>query len=309
MSAVREEIDVELLTVVPPLTAVAETPGRISDLLDLTKPRLSSLVLVTAAVGFVVAPGRTHLWDLILTVAGVAMIVAAANTLNCWVERESDRLMRRTRNRPLPSGRLPGWVALGQGIALATLALPLIAYASNLLAAALALLAFASYVFAYTPMKRVSSEATVLGALPGALPPLIGWVAATGRIEVGGLVLFGIMFLWQIPHFLALSVFLKDDYALAGLKVLPLDGGMSATRWNVLLWTIALVPVSLLPVRLGFAGDAYGIVAIVSGLAFVALGARGFRQDAGKRWAVGLFAASIVYLTVLFTALVLDARG
>ena len=308
MSAVREQLELSA-PAFEVVEGLAPRPGLIADLLDLTKPRLSALVLVTTAVGFAVAPGNARLWDLIVTVVGVAMTVAAANTLNCWLERDTDARMRRTRTRPLPAGRLSPRVALAQGVILTAISLPLIAYASNLTAAALAALALVSYVAVYTPLKRVSSVATVVGAFPGALPPLIGWVASSGHIELGGVVLFGILFLWQIPHFLALSVFLADDYAMAGLKVLPLAGGMTATRWNVLLWTVALLPVSLLPVRLGFAGDAYGVVAIVSGLAFVALGARGFRKNAGKRWAVGLFATSILYLTVLFTTLVLDARG
>lgn len=302
MSVVHEEL-------VHALPAEADAPSLLGDLLDLTKPRLSTLVLITTAVGYVVAPEHPRLWNLLLVVFGTAMIVASANTLNCWLERDSDRLMRRTRNRPLPARRLPHWAALVQGIVLGTVALPVIGMASNGLAALLAFVALVSYVVVYTPMKRVSSVATVVGAFPGALPPLIGWVAARGRIEAGGLALFAVLFLWQIPHFLALSVFLADDYARAGLKVLPLDGGPSATRWNVVLWTLALIPVSLLPVTLDLAGGVYAGVAIVSGLAFLGLGARGFRSNGGTRWAIGLFVGSIVYLTLLFAALVLDARA
>lgn len=310
MSATSEQLDVLLPAPAAPAIDVPapRTKSVFADLLNLTKPRLSSLVLATTAVGFAVAPDRPRLWNLLLVVFGTALIVGAANTFNCWYERDTDARMRRTRDRALPSGRLPAWAALAQALVLTAVSIPLIAWASNLLAAGLAALALVTYAFVYTPLKRVSSISTVVGAFPGALPPLIGWVAARGRIEPAGVALFAILFLWQIPHFLALSIFLANDYASAGLKVLPLDeGGLEATRWNVVLWILALVPASLLLVPLGVAGSGYAVVAIVSGLAFLALGVRGFRSNAGSRWAVGLFAGSIIYLTVLLVALVLDA--
>jgi len=294
-----------------PLVIEAAPPRRrvIADMLDLTKPRLSALVLVTTGVGYAVAPGHARMWDLLLVVLGTAATVAAANTFNCWLERETDARMRRTSSRPLPAGRLPHWIAVFQGTFLAFVSIPFLVLAANPLTAFLALAALVSYVLVYTPMKRVSSAATIVGAVPGALPPLIGWTAARGRIELPGLILFAILFLWQIPHFLALSIVLVNDYASAGLKVLPLDGGDRLTRWNVVLWSLALVAVSLLAVPAGLAGTVYAISAIVLGAAFLFLAVRGLSRKAGRSWAISLFAGSIVYLTLLFAVLVLDARA
>ena len=271
-----------------------------SDLLSLTKPRLSSLVLVTTAGGFVLAPGEASPWRLLLAVFGTAMTVAAANSLNCWWERNVDRRMHRTLTRPLPAGRLRLGGARAGRRSRGGLRFPFLAWVANPLSALLAALALVSYVAIYTPLKRRSSLATLVGAFPGALPPLIGWTAASGRIELPGLVLFGVLFLWQIPHFLALSIMLEDDYRRGGLFVLPIDFGPSVTRLNIVLWTLALVPASLLLVPLGVAGTGYGVAAAAAGAGFTAYGAKGLTQGAGKKWATGLFVLSIVYLTVLF---------
>lgn len=283
--------------------------GVASDLVSLTKPRLSSLVLVTTAGGYLLAPGEAAPWRLMLAVGGTAMVVAAAQALNCWMERDVDARMHRTRERPLPAGRLPAGVALGMGIALAFIAVPFLASEINALTAALALLALWSYVAIYTPLKRVSSISTIVGALPGALPPLIGWTAATGRIELPGLVLFGVLFLWQIPHFLALSLFLQEDYARGGLRVLPLDCGDAVTRVALATWTIALVPVSLLVVPLGLAGTIYAVGASIAGAIFLGLAGWGVLAKGDRRWARIVFAWSIVYLTLVFVLLAIDGRG
>lgn len=293
----------------PAATPLARVRGVVSDLVELTKPRLSTMVLVTTAGGYVLAPGDADVGGLLRVVGGTAVVVASAQTLNCWVERDVDGLMERTRNRALPAGRLPPWVALVQGIVLAGLSLPFLWFAVDHLSAALAAMALGSYVGIYTPLKRRTSLSTIVGAFPGALPPLIGWTAATGRIELPGLVLFGVMFLWQIPHFLALSLFLKEDYGRGGLVVLPHDGGDAFTRWSALLWVTALIPVSVLLVPLGLAGPAYGIAAMLAGAVFLVLALWGFRPDAGRRWATLLFAYSIVYLTVIFAMLAIDGRG
>ncbi len=304
-------------------------PGLVTDLLSLAKPRLTALVLVTTAGGYSLAPGRSGLWPMLQVVFATAMLVGSANSLNCWMERDVDRRMRRTRNRPLPAGRLRPAAAVIQAALLASLGVPLLWFSANgPLAAVLGLLAIVLYAGVYTPLKRRSSLATVVGAIPGALPPLIGWTAATGRIELPGLVLFGILFLWQIPHFLALSVMLAEEYAEAGLRVLPIDPaafgrGEAFTRWNVVLWTLALLPVSLLPVPLGLAGELYGVGALLAGLAFLGQGALGLRLVAAgnggaargdaaareRRWAGRLFAASIVYLSVLFLLLACDSAS
>ena len=281
----------------------ADTAARVAgDLFSLTKPRLSALVLFTTAGGYALAPGEAPLWPMLRVIFATALLVASANTLNCWYERATDARMFRTRTRPLPAGRLPAWVALVQGLFFAGIALPMLALYGNPLAATLGALAHASYVAIYTPMKRHSSLATVVGALPGALPPLIGWVAATGSVALPGAILFGVLFLWQIPHFLALSVLLEEDYARAGLKVLPHES--PSARWNVVLWTLALVPVSLLLVPIGAAGRSFGASALVAGIAFLAAGVAPGTDK--RKWARRLFLASILYLSVLFAMLAVD---
>lgn len=284
--------------------------GIARDLVSLSKPRLSSLVLVTTAGGYLLAPGSDSLWQVLKVVGATALLVASANTLNCVLEARIDGSMHRTRARALAAGRLPLGLGLFHGLLLAAIALPLLSQAGNPLAALLGVLAHFTYVALYTPMKRHTSLATIVGAIPGALPPLIGWVAATGHIELPGLVLFGVLFLWQIPHFLALSILLRDDYERADLKVLTLDGGDSMARAHIVLWTVALVPTSLLLVPLGVAGRGYGIGALTAGALFLAMALAGLRgEKAGRRWAGRLFAASIAYLSALFLVLGLFARG
>lgn len=279
------------------------------DLVSLAKPRLSSLVLVTTAGGYVLAPGAVTAWETLKVVFATALLVASANTLNCVIEADTDRRMERTRARALAAGRVPLAFGLLHGVALAAIALPLLSQHGNPLAALLGAVAHFSYVAIYTPLKRHSSLATIVGAVPGALPPLIGWTAATGRADLPGLVLFAVLFLWQIPHFLALSMMLRDDYARAGLKVLTIDGSAEATRVNAVRWTLALVPTTLLLVPLGVAGPMYGAGALTAGLAFLATAFFGVRESAGRTGATRLFFASIVYLPVLFALLALDGRG
>jgi len=211
-----------------------------ADLVSLLKPRLSSLVLCTLAGGMWLAPGELSLPRWVATLLGTAGTVGAANALNCWLERDRDRFMARTRLRPLPSGRMESGVALGFGILLAVFSLPLLALASNGLTASLGFLALVSYVAAYTPLKPKSPMAMLVGAIPGALPPLMGWTAVTGRIGIGGLLLFGILFAWQMPHFLAIALFRKEEYRNAGYMALPLVSGDDVTRVWMLLWTVAV---------------------------------------------------------------------
>ena len=283
--------------------------GVVRDLVSLSKPRLSSLVLVTTAGGYLLAPGSDSLFQVLKVVGATGLLVASANTLNCVIEARTDGAMHRTRARALAAGRLPLGLGLFHGLLLDAIALPILSQEGNALAAALGALAHFSYVAVYTPLKRYSSLATIVGALPGALPPLIGWVAATGHIELPGLVLFGILFLWQIPHFLALSILLRDDYGRANLKVLTIDGGDAMTRAHIVVWTLALVPASLLLVPLGVAGPRYGIGALIAGGLFLAMGIVGLRPSSGRRWSGALFASSIVYLTAIFVMLALFATG
>jgi protoheme IX farnesyltransferase len=244
-----------------------------------------------------------------LTLLATAMVVGSANTLNCWVERVSDGRMARTKNRPLPAGRLDARVALGLGLALGALSVPILTMVANPLTGLLAAVALVSYVMIYTPMKQKSPAALIVGAVPGALPPLMGWTAATGELAAPGIVLFGILFLWQMPHFLAISIFRQSEYERAGIKVLPSTRGTPVAKRHAVLWAGALVPVSLLLVPLGIAGGLYLGAAAVLGAGFFAWSLAGLRAEAGNRWARQLFLASLVYLPLLFAALAVDVAS
>jgi protoheme IX farnesyltransferase len=279
-----------------------------SDLLSLMKPRLSSLVLATAAGGVWLAPGEMPVMRVLVTLLATAGTVGAANSLNCYLERQSDRFMARTQNRPLPSGRMEPGVALWFGLSLAAVSLPALALGSNLLTAGLGLVALISYAFIYTPLKARTSAAMLVGAVPGALPPLMGWTAVTGQVDNAGFVLFSILFLWQIPHFLAIALFRKEEYAAAGLKSVPLERGDESSRAQLVLYVVALVPMTMLPYQLRIAGGWYLAVAAALGLSFLALGAWGFFRQLGKPWARQTFFFSLLYLTGLFAALMLDSQ-
>ena len=279
-----------------------------SDLLSLTKPRLSSLVLATTAGGVWLAPGELSVPRVLVTLLATAGTVGAANAFNCFIERKSDRFMARTKNRPLPSGRMEPGVALWFGLSLAAVSLPALALGANLLTAGLGLLALLSYVLVYTPLKSRTSAAMLVGAVPGALPPLMGWTAVTGQVDNAGFVLFSILFLWQIPHFLAISLFRKEEYAAAGLKSVPLERGDESSRAQLVLYLVALLPMTMLPYQLRIAGGWYLAVAAALGLAFLGLGAWGFFRQLGKPWARQTFFFSLLYLIGLFAALMLDSQ-
>jgi protoheme IX farnesyltransferase len=292
---------------VPVRTAVVSPLAYARDLLLLAKPRLSGLVMLTTAGGLGLAPGRVGIARAILTILGTATVVGAANALNCYMERDVDARMRRTRDRPLPAGRVEPFVALALGMMMPAFALPLLALVANPLTALLAFVALVVYVGVYTPMKQRSTLALFVGAVPGAIPPLLGWTAVTGRLDPGGVALFLLLFAWQLPHFLAISIYLAEDYARGGLKVFALVHGERMTRrWIAAIGT-ALLPVSLAVVPLGLAGPAYGIVAAVAGVAFAILAVRATRGE-GARSARNLFLATLLHLTVLFVALLVLPR-
>lgn len=277
-----------------------------SDLVSLTKPRLSSLVLFTMAGGIWLAPGSISPTRVVAAVLSTAGIVAAANALNCYLERDVDRLMARTRNRPLPSGRMDPQIALWFALSLGTISLPALVLASNVLTGLLGLTALLLYVLVYTPMKARSYAAMLVGAVPGALPTLMGWTAVTGSIDPPALVLFAILFLWQIPHFIAISLFRKDEYAAAGLKSLPLERGDDLSRVQMVAYLGALVPVSLLLVPLKMAGMLYLVTALLLGLAFFAVALYGWHRRLGQAWAHKAFLLSLFYLAFLYAALWLN---
>lgn len=281
------------------------------DFVTLAKPRITLNVVITAAGGLFLSrrmPGVEALSaaTILSTLLGCALIVSGANALNMYIERDSDRLMDRTKNRPLPAGRMSPRVALWFGVVLSALAIPVLAIGANALTALLAIIANLLYVLAYTPLKQHSPYALHVGAIPGAIPPLLGWTAGTGRIDAAGLVLFGILFLWQIPHFCAIALFRKADYARAGIFVLPNVTGELATRHTIVRWTFALLATSLLVVPLGVAHRGYLIAASVLGAVFFVWGCYGLREGTGRKWAKSLFGVSLLYLVLLFAVLMLD---
>ena len=281
------------------------------DFITLAKPRITLMVVITAAGGLFLSrrmPGVAALGasTIVSTLLGTALIVSGANALNMYIERDVDRRMDRTKNRPLPAGRMNARVALWFGLALSAVAIPILAIGANPLTALLAIVANLLYVLAYTPMKQHSAFALHVGAIPGAIPPLLGWTAGTGRIDVAGAVLFAILFLWQIPHFCAIALFRKADYARAGIFVLPNVTGELATRHTIVRWTFALVATSLLVVPLGVAHHGYLIGATVLGAVFFTWGCYGLREGSAAKWAKSLFGISILYLVLLFAVLTID---
>ena len=283
-------------------------PGRFRDLVDLGKPRITLLVLFTSAVGLWMAPGTLGAVRTVVFLLATSCLVASANTLNCFVERETDGRMRRTRNRPLPAGRMDSRLALVAGLTEGFVALVALAWATNGLTFALGLLALATYVLVYTPLKRVRWWAVIVGAVPGAIPPLMGWTAVTGVLATPGWVLFGILFLWQLPHFIAISLYLKEDYRRGGLQVLPVAFGDAAARRHLFAYTVLLVLVSLTAPPLGLAGPAYLVTAALLGAGFLYVAGGGLRPSVKSAWARRAFAYSLIYLPVLIAVLVLDAR-
>lgn len=276
------------------------------DAVSLTKPRLSSLVMITTAGGMYLAPGPISSVRALAALVAIAGIVGAANALNCYMERDSDRFMKRTAKRPLPGGRMEPRFAVGFGALLLSVGLPVLALTTNLLTAVLGLLAFLSYVVAYTPLKARSDWAMVVGAIPGALPPLMGWTAVTGKVQLPGLVLFAVLFFWQMPHFLAIALFRKSEYAAAGLKSVPLVRGDNVARLQAVLYTVPLVAASLTLYVLRAAGLIYVVSAGVLGAAMLFYATFGFMNRAGDKWAKRMFVLSLVYLTGLFFALWVD---
>jgi len=281
---------------------------RLRDLIELGKPRLSMLVIFTAGIGVWLAPVGSLGWANTLGfLLATSALVASGNTLNCWIEVELDAQMNRTRNRPLPARRMEPRVALVSGVTVATLALIGLALTTNTLTTSLGMGAVVSYVLVYTPLKRITPWAVWVGAVPGALPPLMGWTAATGELAAPGLALFGILFFWQLPHFVAISLYLKEDFRRAGFRVLPLVKGDRIARLHLFAYTMLLVAFTMSLQPLGLAGTPYTIVAAVLGGVFLALALPGLRATATEAWATRIFSYTLVYLPILITVLVLDA--
>jgi protoheme IX farnesyltransferase len=244
---------------------------------------------------------------LVVALLATTLVVGAANALNMYVERDSDALMRRTQARPLPSGRLGSEVALGFGLLAASVGLNVLGVAAGGLACALTFLAFASYVFVYTPLKRVTPHALVIGALPGALPPLIGYAAVRGSLGLPALFLFAVLFVWQMPHFLAISLFLQEDYRRGGMQVYSVARGPERAVRALRVWSLVLFAVTLLPALGGGVHPGYFAVAVSAGLAFLALAFFAPRGLSRVHWARRVFFASMPYLVVVYAAFVAAA--
>ena len=298
-------IQIPIADVLQPRTPLAVA----RDVVALAKPRLAALVLCTTAGGLWLAPGHRDGLSSSVLLVGTSLVVAAANALNNFLERDVDALMRRTRDRPLPAGRLDPSVALAMGLLLPSVALPALALFTNGLTASLASLALFTYVVVYTPLKQKSSLALLVGAVPGAIPPLMGWTAVTGRLDAGGLALFALLFCWQLPHFLAISMYLKEDYARGGLRVFALVHGDRAARSWAAATSLVLIPVSLTLLPLGLAGPVYGLAAALLGGALAGYGLTGlWQRGAAHRWARNFFLLTLVYLTLLFASLLVSGR-
>ena len=295
--------------------ALPATPAvpRWVDYYELTKPRMNFLVVLTTAVGFAMAvrPASAAGFDWLLLVhalLGTALTAAGASVFNQWLERDADRRMPRTKNRPLPGRRLRPAEAAAFASALSVAGVAYLALAVNPLTAGLGLLTLASYVLLYTPLKRRTAWCTLVGAVPGAIPPMMGVTAVTGHLTPLAWALFAVLFVWQMPHFFALAILFRDDYAAGGFKMLPVTDGVPATVRQILFFSALLLPVSLLPVYVGAAGWVYGAAAVVLGVVFLAAAWACRRTGGGRAAAKRLFFASILYLPVLLAFLMLNKR-
>jgi heme o synthase len=287
--------------------------GSVGDFVALLKPRVMSLVVFTALTGMVMAPGAIHPIIGVAALFAIAIGAGASGALNMWYDADIDRIMRRTRGRPVAAGRLSPGDALGFGMTLAVGSVTVLGLAANWLAAALLAFTIFFYVVVYTMwLKRTTPQNIVIGGAAGALPPVIGWAAVTGGVGFESLVLFAIIFLWTPPHFWALSLYRSDDYKRAGVPMLPVVAGPAATRRHILIYSVVLAVAGLAPFALGFAGPIYAAVVSVAGVAFVGLAVRVYRSRAdaaGERAARDLFAYSVLYLFLLFAVLLAEAIG
>jgi protoheme IX farnesyltransferase len=289
--------------------------GDVADWFALLKPRVVTLVVFTGLIGMVIAPGHLHPVLAAIAILCIAVGAGAAGAINMWYDRDIDAVMRRTANRPLPTGRINPSEALSFGVVLAAASVIVLGLATNLTAAAVLALSIAFYVFVYTMwLKRRTPQNIVIGGAAGAFPPVIGWAAVTGSVDVMPLLLFAIVFFWTPPHFWSLSLYASGDYERAGVPMLPVVAGARETRRQVMLYAVLLLPLSVLPWVLGYAGPVYGVAATVLGLGFV-FGSWRVLKDSQDENGVSLtrdaparanFRYSILYLFALYAAVAVD---
>ncbi|HUF16472.1 MAG TPA: heme o synthase [Thermoanaerobaculia bacterium] len=287
------------------------SPGAVvRDYLELSKARIVLMVLLTAAAGFAIASRGPVDWLLFAhLMIGTALIAGGTNALNQFAERDLDARMNRTRHRPLPDGRITPRAALTFSVTISVLGALYLASLVNPLTSILGALTLGSYLFIYTPLKQKTNLSTIVGAVPGAIPPMMGWAAATGRIEFGAWVMFAILFLWQLPHFLAIGWLYREDYERAGFSILSVtDRSGRVSGQQALLWSLVLVPISLLPVLDVIPGPLYAAGAVAAGSLLVVT-SFGFARVPTMRTARHLFLASIVYLPLIMSLLVVTSRS
>jgi heme o synthase len=295
--------------------AVTNGAAELSDWIALLKPRVMTLVVFTGLIGLLIAPGHLHPVLGFTAVLCIAVAAGACGAINMWYDRDIDAVMRRTRNRPIPAGRIEPGAALGYGVTLAVGSVIVMGLAVNLMTASVLALSIAFYVFIYTMwLKRRTPQNIVIGGAAGAFPPVIGWAAVTGSVDLVPLLLFAIVFVWTPPHFWSLALFANADYRRAGVPMLPVVAGARATRRQIVLYTLVLVPLSLAPWLIGFSGLVYGLAAIVLGVGFL-VGVWRVATDRQDASGVSLtndaparaaFKYSILYLFALFAALAVD---
>ncbi|SFH23742.1 protoheme IX farnesyltransferase [Pontibacter chinhatensis] len=273
---------------------------------QLLKFRLSLTVAFSSAIGFILGYPNASWLDIGLVMLGGILVTGAANIINQIIEKDLDKLMKRTSKRPLPTGSVSVTEAIVLCLILATAGTLLLGLYFNPLAAALSLLSLVLYGFIYTPLKQISPICVFVGAIPGAMPPLIGWVAATGAIEIEAVILFGIQFFWQFPHFWAIAWVLDDDYKKAGFKMLPMAGGKNLkTAIQIMTYTLVLIPMSLLPLQFGMTGITSAMIAVVCGVLFLAQTFY-LMRTCSKKAAMSIMFGSFLYLPIVQIAFVLD---
>lgn len=283
----------------------AASSTRLADLVQLTKVRITMMVVITTYIGFALSGVGSGLL-LAVTLIGTALSCMGAAALNQFAERDVDALMPRTQSRPLPAGRVTPQVALVTGLALSVLGVAILAVGANVLTASLSAFTILSYILFYTPLKRVTSVSTIVGAVPGALPPVMGYAAATGRVDAPAVLMFAIMFLWQLPHFLAIAWLYRKDYAAANMPMLPVvDPSGASTFRQMILGCVVLLPLGLMPTMMGVCGEAYFVVAMIAGLVFL-LSACQLMITRTRRHARLAFFVSLIYLPVVLGMMLLD---